>query len=270
MAARHLRYWLCLICSLLASPVLVCAQGASPQANAASLGEYVFTVPPGWMPQQYPDGIVLSAPLSNINERCLIQIWPMRPTSGNLLSDANSSFAEIFRTYEVRYQTSRGTALPPMAIHGLSGQGWEYLIIKRGIRHPGFAPNGQPWETLLGFVFVAKLNSRVAVISGLSRDSLVSNCFGELGTNVWPRFFYALSFKGWQPGDQTQIMRKLLAGEWIAATATAGDKITFAGNGRFANAAAAQQYHLTTNELITTTQAYFGNGSYTLRGTRSR
>jgi hypothetical protein len=61
-------------------------------------------------------------------------------------------------------------------------------------------------------------------------------------------------------------MRKLLAGEWIAATATAGDKITFAGNGRFANAAAAQQYHLTTNELITTTQAYFGNGSYTLRG----
>jgi hypothetical protein len=61
-------------------------------------------------------------------------------------------------------------------------------------------------------------------------------------------------------------MRKLLSGEWIAATATAGDKITFAGNGRFANAAAAQQYHLGTNELITTTQAYFGNGSYTLRG----
>jgi hypothetical protein len=61
-------------------------------------------------------------------------------------------------------------------------------------------------------------------------------------------------------------MRKLLSGEWIAATATAGDMITFAGNGRFANAAAAQQYHLTANELITTTQAYFGNGNYTLRG----
>jgi hypothetical protein len=61
-------------------------------------------------------------------------------------------------------------------------------------------------------------------------------------------------------------MRRRLAGEWIAATATAGDKITFAGNGRFANAAAAQQYHLGANELITTTQAYFGNGSYTLQG----
>jgi hypothetical protein len=61
-------------------------------------------------------------------------------------------------------------------------------------------------------------------------------------------------------------MRRRLAGEWIAATATAGDLITFAGNGRFANAAAAQQYHLGVNELITTTQAYFGNGSYTLQG----
>jgi hypothetical protein len=88
----------------------------------------------------------------------------------------------------------------------------------------------------------------------------------NLATTVWPKFFYSLSFKGWPQTDHTQQMRKLLAGEWIAATATAGDLITFAGNGRFANAAAAQQYHLTPNELITTTQAYFGNGSYTLRG----
>ena len=100
----------------------------------------------------------------------------------------------------------------------------------------------------------------------MSRDSLVSNCFGELGRDVWPRFFYSLSFRSWPPVDATAEIRKLLAGEWIVATATAGDKITFAGNGRFANAAAAQQYHLTTNELITTTQAYFGNGNYTLRG----
>jgi len=83
---------------------------------------------------------------------------------------------------------------------------------------------------------------------------------------VWPKFLYSLGFKSWPQSDHTPQMRKLLAGEWIAATATAGDLITFAGNGRFANAAAAQQYHLTANELIATTQAYFGNGNYTLRG----
>lgn len=114
---------------------------------------------------------------------------------------------------------------------------------------------------------VAKLDNRLAVISGVSKDPLVSACMGEnTGATNWPKFFYSLGFKSWPQTDHSQQMRRLLAGEWIAATATAGDKITFAGNGRFANAAAAQQYHLTTNELITTTQAYFGNGSYTLRG----
>jgi len=270
MTARHLRYWLCLICSVLASPVLICAQGG-PQANAASLGEYVFTVPSGWTPQQYPDGIVLSAPPSNVNERCLIQIWPMRPASGNLLSDANTSFAEIFRTYQLQYQTSRGSALPPITIHGVSGQGWEYLIVKRGIRHPGFGPGGQPWETFVGFVFVAKLNNRVAVISGMSRDSLVSNCFGELGTDVWPRFFYSLSFKSWPPANDVPAMRRRLAGVWTTATATAADQFIFAGNGRYASAAAAQQYtRISSTELLTTTQAYFGNGAYALRGNEIR
>lgn len=269
MNARYRRHWLCLICLILASTVFICAQGAGPQGNpsAASLGEYVFTVPPGWTPQQYPDGIVLSAPPSNINERCLIQIWPMRSASGNLFNDANSSFAEIFRTYELRYQTSRGSALPPITIHGVSGQGWEYLIVKKGIRHPGFGPGGQPWETFVGFVFVAKLNNRVAVISGMSRDSLVSNCFGELGANVWPRFFYSLGFRSWPPTDQVAAMRKKLAGVWTTATATAADQYVFAGNGRYATAAAAQQYYrFSSTELLTTTQAYFGNGAYTLRG----
>jgi hypothetical protein len=114
---------------------------------------------------------------------------------------------------------------------------------------------------------VARLDNRVAVISGLSKDPLVSACMGEnLASTVWPKFFYSLGFKSWLASDTTQQMRRRLAGEWIAATATAGDLITFAGNGRFANAAAAQQYHLGVNELITTTQAYFGNGSYTLQG----
>jgi hypothetical protein len=90
---------------------------------------------------------------------------------------------------------------------------------------------------------------------------------GELtGSTNWPKFFYSLSFKSWPQTDHTQQIRKLLAGVWTAATATAGDQITFAGNGRYANAAAAQQYYLTSTQLLTTTQAYFGNGAYTLQG----
>jgi hypothetical protein len=206
---------------------------------------------------------MISSPPSETNEKCLLYLMPMRPAGANLLQDANNAFRDVWlRNFVLRNQTPAGFAFPESIIHGYSGHGWEYVIIRRGIAQPN-----NPQESRLGFVMVAKLDNRIAVISGLSKDPLVSACMGEnRGTTNWPKFFYSLSFRNWQPGDQTQTMRKLLAGEWIAATATAGDKITFAGNGRFANAAAAQQYHLTPNELITTTQAYFGNGNYTLRG----
>jgi len=245
------------------SPAGNAPRGAPGAVGLATLDEYIFTAPAGWAAQKLSDAIMLSSPPSETNEKCLLYLLPMRPASANLLQDASNAFRDVWlRNFVLRNQTPAGFAFPESIIHGYSGQGWEYVIIRRGIAQPN-----NPQESRLGFVMVAKLDNRLAVISGLSKDPLVSACMGEnRGTTNWPKFFYSLSFRNWQPGDQTQTMRKLLAGEWIAATATAGDKITFAGNGRFANAAAAQQYHLGTNELITTTQAYFGNGSYTLRG----
>jgi hypothetical protein len=238
------------------------APAAAPALSGAMLEDYAYTVPAGWTTQRFPDGIVLSSPFSSTQEKCFINMLAMRPAGPDLLQDANNAFRDVWlHNYVLRNQTPAGFAFPESTIHGLSGQGWEYVIVRRGIA----PPNSR--ESRLGFVMVARLNNRVAVISGLSKDPLVSACMGEnIASTVWPKFFYSLSFKSWQAGDQTPAMRKVLAGEWIAATATAGDMITFAGNGRFANAAAAQQYHLTANELITTTQAYFGNGNYTLRG----
>jgi hypothetical protein len=240
------------------------APASSPGATGlGTLDEYIFTAPAGWAAQKLSDAIMLSSPPSETNEKCLLYLLPMRPASANLLQDANNAFRDMWlRGFVLRNQTPAGFAFPESIIHGYSGQGWEYVIVRKGIAQPN-----NPQESRLGFVMVAKLDNRIAVISGLSKDPLVSACMGEnRGTTNWPKFFYSLSFKNWQPGDQTQTMRRMLAGEWMAVTATAGDKITFAGNGRFANAAAAQQYHLTPNELITTTQAYFGNGNYTLRG----
>lgn len=236
---------------------------AAPAAgNPASLSDYVYTAPAGWTTNQYSDGIVLTSPMAGNGERCLISMWPMRSSSGNLQRDADVAFREIFNTYQLKSQTSAGFLLQSSITRGTSGQGWDYVLVKNGIAKPG----GQ-YETLLGFVMVAGLNNRLAVISGLSKDPMVSTCMGELtGSTNWPRFFHSLSFKNWHMGDQSQAMRKRLAGVWTAATASASDQITFAGNGRYANASAAQQYYLSSTELLTTTQAYFGNGSYTLRG----
>jgi hypothetical protein len=239
------------------------APAAAPGATGlGTLDEYIFTTPAGWSAQKLSDAIMISSPLSSTNEKCLIYLMPMRPAGANLLQDAYNAFRDVWlHNFVLHNQTPAGFAFPESVVHGYSGQGWDYVIVRKGI-----APRNSQ-EGRLGFVMVAKLDNRLAVISGVSKDPLVSACMGEnQATTVWPKFFYSLGFKNWRAQDQTQAMRKLLAGEWIAATATAGDKITFAGNGRFANAAAAQQYHLTPNELITTTQAYFGNGNYTLRG----
>jgi len=192
----------------------------------------------------------------------VVTISPMRPSSGgNLLAEADSIFRDVYKAYQPAAMTNRGTQMPASIVHGVSGQGWEYVIIRRGI-----APRGSR-ESRLGFVFAARLDSRLAVISGVSKDPLVSTCMGELAHNFWPRFFYSLSFKNWSAPDQTGNMRKRLAGVWTSATGTAADQITIAGNGRFANAAARQQYDLiSSNEALVTTTAAFGNGSYTLRG----
>jgi len=239
-------------------PLFASAQGVPPPA---SLADYVFSSPPGWTATQYPDGLVLMSPMSATNERCVMTLWPMRPAGANLLNDANMIFREVYKTYELRNMTVRGTPLPSSLVRGTSGQGWNYVIVRRGI-----APPGSP-ESRLGFVLVAKLSDRLAAISGVSRDPLVSTCMGELGYNAWPRFFYSLEFRNWTSTDQGATLRTKIVGVWTAATATAGDQFTFAPNGRYGGAAAAQQYNrISSTEILRTTQAYAGTGAYSLRG----
>lgn len=254
MTARQLRLGPCFICFSVLSSILVFAQAP------ASLGEYVYALPPGWNATQYSDGIVLMSPPSVTNERCVVTLWPMRPAGANLLSDAFNTFRDVYGTYDLRNMTTRGTEMPESVARGTSGQGWDYVIVRKGV-----APRGSP-ESRLGFVMVARLNNRLAVISGVSKDPLVSTCFGELAYNAWPRFFYSLRFKSWAPSDQAPMLRKKIAGVWMAGTATAADQFVFAANGRYAGAAAAQQYsRINSAELLRTTQAYFGNGAYTLK-----
>ena len=250
--------------SLVASATAL-AVPLTTQAPAGTLAEYAYTAPQGWTTANYPDGIVLTSPGSATGEHCLISMWPMRPAGQNLLRDADTIFQQIFNTYEARNQTSRGTPLPPSVIQGLSGQGWEYLILKRGIGKPRTAQ--MTFQSLLGFVFVAKLNDRLAVISGMSKDPLVSTCMGELAHNAWPEFFYSLSFRNYTQVDRTAVLQHLLAGTWSTATATVADQFTFNANGRYDSAAASQQYHqLNNSEVLETTQGFFGNGAYALKG----
>jgi hypothetical protein len=113
---------------------------------------------------------------------------------------------------------------------------------------------------------VAKLNSNLAVISALSKVPLVSSCFGELIADVWPRFFYSLRFKDWPATDQAPAIAGKLVGTWTIATSTVADRYQFDANGRYASAAAVQNYNrVSTTEVLATTQAFFGDGAYALK-----
>jgi len=191
-------------------------------------------------------------------------MWPFQPAGPDLSTDAGRAFQRIFQTYEPRTQTSDGTPLPTILIRGTSGQGWDYLILKRGIGKPN-GPGG-PFESLQGFVLVARLSSNVAVIAGLSKAPLVSSCLGELVGNVWPRLFYSLRFKDWPVSDQRAAMARKLEGTWTIATGGVADQYQFAANGRYATAAAVQRYSaVSSSQVVASTQAFFGNGSFTVQ-----
>ena len=226
-------------------------------STIGSLSDYVYTIPEGWTPTQYPDGIVLRSPVYNTGEQCLLTMWPMRPAGNNLLSDANNAFFDIYKTYELR-----SSSTPASVIKGISPQGWEYAIVKKPIGKPG-----GDYATLFGFVFLAKLGNQLATISGLSKDPLVSSCFGLMLTDVWPKFFYSLQFRNWHPTGDGQPLKKRIPGVWMSVTATSGDRYVFAPNGRYNGASGSQSYtRISSAEVMQITDVHFGNGSYAIKG----
>ncbi|MDP4253553.1 MAG: hypothetical protein Q8938_06095 [Bacteroidota bacterium] len=231
------------------------ASGGQTSSGAASLDDYIYTAPPGWVSQRFADGIVLSPAPPN-PERCNLTIHLLRPAGPNLVTDAGQIFNEVFTGFVGKEGMTSNSV-----IRGTSVQGWDYYIIKAAIGRPG-----GNYQTLFGFVCVIRLGNQLASISGISKDPLVSSCFGLALTDVWPKFFYSLQFRSWDKRLPEGEMMKRMAGTWMMATATAGDQITFAPNGRYANAAASQQYGFTSTSAVTITDAYFGNGAYSVKG----
>lgn len=242
--------------ALVPTLIILSAVQAGAAIGGESVGNYVFTVPQGWTRTNYPDGVVYISPMYN-GEKCQLTIFPTRPTSGDLLRDAIGVFQGLFKT-----DPMTGYPFPsPSIVKGTSPYGWDYLVIRKSI-------GGYVGASLRGIiVFVARLGNDEAVIVGSSKDPLVSQCFGEIVRDEWPRFFYSLRFKNWnRPGSDSAMMAKL-AGTWTTATGSAADRYTFAPNGRYATAAAAQyRARVSSTEVLQTTHAFFGDGAYAIRG----
>ena len=128
---------------------------------------------------------------------------PMRPAGPDLLQDANNAFRDVWlRNYVLRSQTVAGFAMPESIVHGTSGQGWEYVIIKKGhrpaqfpgepprfrdgrtarqstpawaaLRHPRADPRGMAtprfWHRLIGFRHVISGSLALASLNHTCRN----------------------------------------------------------------------------------------------------
>lgn len=225
-----------------------------------SLDDYVYTIPASWTKTAYPDGIVYASPVYSTGERCQLSVFLMRRPGTDLLTDARRAYADIFQMDPFQYNAY---PYPTATVtRGTAAAGWNYLVIQKSIR-------GQvgDYGSLLGTrVLAAQLGDRVGIITTTGKDPEVSNCFGEIVHDDWPLFFYTLGFKTWK-GAAPNAPARQLAGAWVTATASVADRYVFAANGRFASAAAAMTTtRISPTELLTTTNAYFGDGAYQISG----
>jgi hypothetical protein len=233
------------------------ATGASP--GTGSFADYLYAIPQGWNTTAYPDGLVHASPTYNNGEHCQITVLQMRRASANVGMDAIGAFTEIFKA-DPR-QNAQYPYPPPTFTRGMSADGWEYFMIQKSLGQVG------DYSAMNARVFAARLGDRLALVLTTSKDPLVSMCFGELVRDEWPRFFHSLHFKSWTPAGQERQTLARLEGTWTTATATVADRYSFAPNGRYGSAAAATyRTRISPNEVLATTKAFFGNGSYTIRG----
>lgn len=246
-----------------AAPGAPATTPAAPGASGVSVaGNYAYAIPQGWTGTAYPDGgIVYGSQLYNNGERCQISVFPLRPTSGNLVTDARTVFAQIFQTDP--FQNNEYPYPGATFIRGISADGWPYFIIQKSIH--GRAGD---YGTLLGTRLMAVgLGNQTATITSTGKDPEVSMCFGEIVHDDWPAFFHTVHFKHWTVVPQEHEVPRRLAGTWTIVTSTVADRYVFAANGRFASAAAAMTTtQISPTELLQTTNAYFGNGAYAISG----
>lgn len=237
---------------------------AGPPASDVprSIGEYSFVVPAGWVRTVYPDGgVIYGSQMFNNGERCQISVFPLRPSTGNVVNDARSIYMSIFQTDPFQ---NNGYPYPPATlVRGIGADGWSYFVIQKSIHG-----RSGDYGTLLGTrIMAVQLGTQVATITSTGKDPEVSMCFGEIVHDEWPQFFHTIHFRNWTRVPQEREVPRRLAGTWTVATATVADRYTFAANGRYASAAAAMTTtRISPTELLQTTNAYFGDGAYAISG----
>ncbi len=233
-------------------PVPAPASTTGALITPGSLGDYTFTVPPGWTTAKSTSEITLSGP----DKQSTLSLLPMAAGSGNLETDMQSIFWQVFDGFE------KDPYNPDHHIitKGVSHLGWNYRKEEMGIRK---MVNGN-YIQIYGFVMLVQLGNQVAIIAGSFADP--ESLLWETRNADWMIFFHSLSFKNYK-GAGMNPLQQSLPGKWFTGSYSGILTYTFAANGHYASGAAfSTTREVSAYQLLEKTTSFVGDGTYTLKG----
>ena len=238
------------------------AQAETPLVAGAvgplrDVGGVGYVAPEGWSVSQINGAAVMTGPVAQQYQPCLLVIDPTVGPAGDLATQAEMIVNAAFgRTYG-RYEGENGADVKAGQYQGLSATGWPYVDL---LGHLGRSPFHV--RSIL-----ARFNQRAVVLLGLFN---AEKCLGSpymRDNDVFLLVFHSLRLPGFA-ADSGQLGRQLI-GTWQSIGSNVGLNLTYAPNGHFSDlGVVAMEYESPGGIVHETSEAWPGNGTYEVSGDR--
>lgn len=249
------------------------SQTFGPEGQMLNIGGVGFVPPNGWSVGQNSRVVVMTGPVPQQYQPCLLAIDPTVTPAGDMATQlemiVNGSFGRQFGPYH----GESGGDLKADQQQGISVAGWPYVDLLGQLGNSGLHVRA----------LLARFNERAVAVVGLfsmqwrgpgplppHAGELASNCLGSYyvrDNDVFLMLFHSLRLPGFN-GTSPDVARQLL-GSWESVSASAGVRVTYAANGHFDDGAVKANYYLGNNGVIYDAASNFmGNGTYRLDGDR--
>jgi hypothetical protein len=244
----------------LATSVGVCeaqAVGSSPEGQLLNIGGVGYVLPQGWRVRESGNFVVLSGPVPQQYQPCLIVIDPTLRPAGDMAAQlemvVNSGFGRQFGPYH----GESGGDLKADQYQGVAVAGWPYVDLLGQLGRSAFHVRA----------VLARFNERAVAVMGLFN---AVDCLGSYyvrDNDVFLMLVHSLRLPGFS-GVSPELGKQLL-GSWESVSASAGVRVTYAANGHFDDGAVKANYYLSGNGVIYDAASHFlGDGTYRIDADR--
>lgn len=249
------------------------SQSFGPEGQLLNIGGVGYVAPKGWSLGQSGGAVVMTGPVPQQYQPCLMVIDPTVTPSGDMAAQLEMIVNNSFGRQLGPYHGESGGDLKADQYQGVAVAGWPYVDLLGQLGSSGLHVRA----------LLARFNERAVALLGLfsmrwagtgpipsHAGEEASNCLGTYNVrdnDVFLILFHSLRLP-WFSGTSPELAKQLL-GSWESVTASTGVRVTYAANGHFADGAVAVNYYVAGNGVIYDATSHFvGDGTYRLDGDR--